>query len=294
MAKKTTLLPAIKKLQIASRNTVRSPVLGSYRSVFRGQGLEFEGYRQYNPDDDADMIDWKVSTRTGQLLIKEFVEERNLNVFIMVDVSSSMIFGSHPKLKNEFAAEVAASLCYAILNAGDNVGFALFSDKVLIKSSPVRGQPQFYLFSKYLVDTEYYGGDYDLAGAMKFALTYLKGDSVVIIISDFIGLKGDWKKYTKLVAKKFDLVCISIRDPHDKTLPKEPGNIVIEDPYSDEQLIIDPSVIKEKYEQQVKSDQRMLTNYLHEIGSDYLELDTSRSYITPLMAFFKKRARKFR
>lgn len=294
MRRTIALTPAIKKLQIASRKTVRTPVLGSYKSVFRGQGIEFESYRTYNQDDDASLIDWKASNRAGQLLVKEFVEERNLNVFIMVDVSSSMIFGSHTILKNEYAAEVAASLCYAILNAGDNVGYALFSETIVAKEFPKRGPSQFYMFSKTLVDPSYYGGTFDLAEAMQFALHYLKSQSVVIVISDFIGLKGDWKKYMKLVSRKFDLVCISIKDPHDKTLPKEPGNVVVEDPFSDDQLVIDPSVLKSKYENYVRGEEKALQNYLREINAEYLDLDTSRPYVTPLMAFFRKRAKRFR
>ena len=152
------LTPRIRRLEIFTRRIMRTKFISGYLSAFKGKGLEFEDYREYTTNDDARLIDWKASVRSNKLLVKEFVEERNLNVFFLIDVSSSMVFGSTRKLKNEYTAELAASMCYAILMAGDSVGFALFADRIVDKVKPDIGMKQFFTFSRALVNPKSYGG----------------------------------------------------------------------------------------------------------------------------------------
>lgn len=287
------LTPRIKRLEMFTKRIIRTDFIGGYESAFKGKGLEFEGYREYTTDDDARLIDWIASVRTNKLLIKEFVEERNLNVFFLVDVSSSMIFGSTKKLKNEYVAELVASLCYAILNAGDSVGFALFTDKIIERVKPAQGMKQFYILSKILVNPKLYGGNFDLGQALKFLSSFLKRDSLVILISDFIGFK-ECEKDLKAAAKKFDMVSIMVRDPRDRTLPKDSHQILISDPYSDQQLLIDPSLISERYEKYVAEEERRIRELFLRLRIDFLDLSTDRSFIAPVMNFFIRRHRKWR
>ena len=119
------LSESIKRLKIFTNQIVNTSFVGGYKSVFKGHGMEFEDYREYTPNDDASTIDWKASVRSKQLLVREFVEERNLNVFFLIDASSSMVYGSTDKLKMEYAAEIVATLSYTILQAGDSISFAL-------------------------------------------------------------------------------------------------------------------------------------------------------------------------
>ena len=191
------LVQSIRKLDVVSRRITSGKVVGGYKSVFKGKGLDFDGYRVYDSSDDASLIDWKATVRSNQILIKTYIEERDVNVFFLVDVSNSMVFGSTPKLKNEYAVETISSISHAILKEGDNVGMILFSDKIVCKVYPGKGEEQFYILTKNLINPENYGGNFDFNSACKFLLSYLKQDSIVFVVSDFFGLKEGWIKGQK-------------------------------------------------------------------------------------------------
>ena len=128
---KLNLKPLIKELDTQLKKGLsHEPMAGDYRSVFKGRGLEFEGYRDYNPEDDATMIDWKATLRAKRLVVRELREERNLSVLFLFDVSNSMLYASTEKLKCEYAAELIATLSYAIREVGDAVGLVMFNDKI--------------------------------------------------------------------------------------------------------------------------------------------------------------------
>ena len=127
---KVDLVPALRRLEILSKGLTSSKIIGAYKSVFKGKGLEFSGYRGYTLEDDSNLIDWKASARTNEILIKEYSEERDVDVFFLVDCSPRMLFGSTEKLKAEYVIELTASLSHAILEAGDSAGLALYSDDV--------------------------------------------------------------------------------------------------------------------------------------------------------------------
>lgn len=288
------LTPAIKQLEIVTKNLVTTSVVGHYKSVFKGKGIEFADYRAYTPDDDTSLIDWKASVRANELLVKEFVEERNINMFFLIDVSTSMIFGSTYKLKNEYAAEIVASLAHIGLDAGDKVGFALFNDKVIKKILPSNDKHQFYILSKTLVNPTFYGGKYDLGEALKFLIGYLKETSIVMIISDFIGLRGEWKKYLKIAGTKYDIIGIMVRDPRDRSLPADNANIFIADPFSNRQMLVNPILIKKKYEEYVKKEEETIKNIFLSYKCDFIELSTDKPFAPVIIDFFKKRKRKLR
>ena len=288
------LLPKIKRLEIFTKKIMETNIVGGYKSAFKGRGLEFEDYREYTSGDDARLIDWKASKRANRLLIKEFVEERNLNVFFLVDTSSSMLSGSTEKLKNEYAAELAASMCYATVSAGDSIGFALFSDNLVDKIRAGLGMKQLFVFTKSLVDPKHYGGRFDLGKAIKFLLTFTTRDSLVILISDFIGFREDYRTPLRLAGKRFDMMAIMVRDPRDRTLPKDAHQVLISDPYTNEQMIIDPDLVRERYEQYVKEEENMIRRTLLESDIELLELTTDKPFIAPVMNFFLRRHSKWR
>ncbi len=285
----------IKKLNILTKQLVSTPFIGHYKSVFKGRGLEFDGYREYTYTDDSRLIDWKASMRTNQLLIKEFIEERNLNVFFLIDSSSSMVFGSTEKLKNEYSGEVAASLAYVIQKVGDSIGFALFNNKIQSFTPPYLGEKQFYLLLNKLTEKKFYGGGYNFIKASKFILANLRKGDLVIILSDFIGLKGEWKKYITMLAKKFELIGIMIRDPRDDTLPDDGSyQVVISDPFSDKTTIIQPKKIKNEYERYAKRQKEAIKKIFLKNNSDFLELNTSKEFLTSLIKLFKRREKRLR
>src|SRR3989338_10500298 len=291
---KLDLSECIKRLKILTAQIVNTSIVGGYKSVFKGRGLEFEDYRQYTPNDDASLIDWKASVRSKELFIREFVEERNLNVYFLIDVSSSMVYGSIDKLKMEYAGELAAALSYVVLNAGDSVGFALFNDKIVKNVPPIIGPMQYHNLVTALVNPNHYGGKYNLDEALKFILAFLKQASIVIIISDFIGLKNDWERYIRVVSKKFDLIGIMVKDQNDKILPDYNGQVLLEDPFSDRQILVRPETISEAYKAYALKQEEMVKSAFLDSGADFIGLTTNESFVKPITNLFIKRERKIK
>ena len=284
----------IKRLKVLTHQIVNTRFIGSYTSVFRGRGLVFKDYRPYSPNDDAAMIDWKASVKAKKLLVREFEEERNLNIFFLIDVSSSMVYGSIDKLKMEYAGELIAALSYSVLNSGDSVGFALFSDKIIKTSPPTSGIIEYHNLIKTLVDPKYYGGKYDLNEALKFTLAFLKESSIVILVSDFIGLKSGWERYVKMVAKRYDLIGIMVRDPRDRALPDYSGQAVLEDPYSGKQILVRPGLIGEEYKRHIARQEQQIRDVFIKAYADFLELYTDKPFVEPITNLFIRRASKHR
>jgi uncharacterized protein (DUF58 family) len=286
---KLNLAPLIRKLEIFTRKKIETGLTGKYVSAFKGRGLEFEGYGQYTPADDATLIDWKASLRADEILIKKFMQERNITVFFLMDTSNSMLFASINKLKAEYAAEMVASLSFAILQAGDNVGIAMFTDRIEKTVKPNMGNRQFFEIIRAVSNPQFYGGDFDLTFALKYIISFLKRRSVLIIVSDFLGLKGDWKKYMRIATEKYEVITLIVRDQRDKTLPVDVGQIVIEDPYSDEQRIINPTLAAKQYAKIALEQEKKLMNELKECNIDFIELVTNKSFVGEVTKFFARR-----
>ena len=284
----------IKNLHIVTKNLVNTDFVGKYKSVFKGRGLDFEGYRDYTPADDARFIDWNASLRAQRLIIKQFAEERNLQVFFLIDVSNSMIFGSTKKLKNEVAAELVASLSYAVLEGSDSVGYGLFAEKVHHFVYPSFGTNQFLNILDGLSNYKNYGGGFDLTMGVRYLLSFLKKQTLVIIVSDFLGLKKDWETALRLASKKFDLIGIQVQDPRDQTLPEDVTQVVLQDPFSDKIMMVDPKKIKKKYEAYARQQQQNIKQQFGKINADYLYISTEKPFIYEIIKFFKARARRIR
>ena len=291
---KVNLIPAIRRLEATIKGLVTTSIVGTYKSAFKGKGLEFEDYREYNSGDDASKIDWKASARTNKLLVKEYIEERNLNVFFIVDVSDNMIFGSTEKLKNEYAAELVASIAYITLRSGDRIGFTMFNNKPVKKSFPEGGMDQFYILSRDLLNPNNYGGEFDFNEALKFLLSFMKEKGLVIIVSDFIRLKKGWEERLNIASKKFDIIAMIVRDPRDENMPDEDIQVILSNPYENKQLIVNTKEIKTDYERIAKEETNKFKQKLTELNVDFIELITSKSFVNPIMTFFKRRHDKWR
>ncbi len=291
--KKTINIPyAIKQLEIVTKNLVTTKLIGDYKSIFKGRGLEFDSYREYTEQDDSSLIDWKASSRVNKLLVKQFVEERNLDVFFLVDTSSTMLFGSTEKLKIEYATELVASLSYIILRSGDKVGLAIFNNNI-VKLLPLQqGNKQFFIISNTLVNQSFYGGPYNISNAIKFLMKYLKKGTMLIIVSDFLGLEDNWQNSIKNAAQKFDVISMMIRDPRDRSLPPN-YKVVLEDPYSDSRIIIDSNKIRQQYQSYVNQEETNIKKSFLNSRADFLLLSTDQSFFEPLLHFFRERQRRW-
>lgn len=280
-----------KKLEVIIKILIDTEVASKYMSVFKGQGMEFEEYRKFNDTDDAKMIDWKASVRAHELMIKELKEERNLNTYILLDTSFSMIFGSTEKLKAEYAAEVAASFAYFVLKSGDNVGIAMFNSEISEFVPPDGGDRQFHIILNKLANADVYDAGYDLEEAINFIMRTMPRRGLLIVISDFIGLEGDWDKTLRLAGEKFDTLGIMIRDPRDDELI-ETGNIVLQDPMSSEMVIVNTNKIKDKYKEFTQNEKRYIKDMFSKGNSDMLDLNTDGDFIKPIIQFLLRRGER--
>ena len=291
---KLNLRPLIKKLEVVTKKNVFGDFTGEYKSVFKGHGLEFEGYRTYTIQEDSGAIDWKASLRAGQLLVRSLIEERNLDVFFLMDISNSMLFSSIPKLKCEYAAELVATLGSATIQSGDNVGLGLFNEGMVKILSPKSGKKQYFMMVHTLNNPKFYGGNFDFVKVLQFITGYLKRNTLLIIVSDFIGLSEGWEEHLKVASRKFEIIGFMIQDPLDVTLPHSVGQVVIEDPFSKKELLIDPDTLRAEYETKAKDKVNKIRDVFMKCRADLLELKTDELFVSPIIKFFEKRKKGWR
>ncbi|MBI2508075.1 DUF58 domain-containing protein [Candidatus Woesearchaeota archaeon] len=284
------------RLDLSTRKMFMSNLSGNYQTAFKGSGLEFYGFRKYDTSDDASKIDWKASSRANDLLVREYVEERSLNVFFLVDASSTMLFGTREKIKAQYAAELVASLSFAIVHSSDAVGLGMFNKSVVRNFLPASGEKQYYNILSNLVDLNLYGNGFDLAKPLRYYTGVLPRGSLFFIVSDFIGLKGDeWVKNLGIACRKFDVVGIMIRDVRDRQLPDDYSEIVLESPEDDRKKIVNPAAIKQAYESYVKREEERISEIFSECGGgEFLQLTTEMDFVKPIVKMFKRRVLKYR
>ncbi|RME54749.1 DUF58 domain-containing protein [Candidatus Woesearchaeota archaeon] len=285
---------AIKELEIATKNRVTTSLIGKYKSTFKGRGLEFDGYRAYTPDDDASMIDFKASARSDTLLVKQFVEERNLNLFILMDISQSMLTTSTKKIKIEYAAEVAATIGQTVIESGDNLGYSLFSEDSISGFDLQNNIDVINFFLNDLSNPSNFGGAFNFNKALEYIIENIPEYSLVIIISDFIYIGDEWLDNFRICSAKYDLIGIMVRDPLDLTLPQSSSQIVVSDPYTGEKMLIEPKRFKKRYEEEIKKELDYFKETFKENSSDLLILRTDENFLIKLINFFNERALRWK
>lgn len=284
------LVPHLKKVNIKARLDILNKVLeGNWNTVFKGQGLEFAGYRSYSFGDDASKIDWGASLRAHETLVRELEEYHNFNIFFLVDVSDSMLFSSTGKLKAEYAAELAFSMCYAMMQSGDAIGLGMFTDRLNAKIPPSLGKGSYYEIVKELTNPRNYGGNFDLTKALQYMGSFLQERSVIFILSDFIGLKEGWHRYLKILVGKYDIVGVMIRDPRDIEMPKSGGQYLIEDPYSGERMYIDAKQYAKAYAADAKRQEEFVRNSFEKVKLGFVSLRTDQDFQEPMLKYLRKR-----
>jgi len=262
-----------------------------YKNIFRGKGLEFDSYRVFQPDDDASLIDWKASLRSNQILAKKYIEERELNVYFLVDVSNSMLFGSGKQLKAEYTAEFVASLSHLILGSGDKIGLVMFNDDVVKVLWPARTKNQFALFSKYLGDASLYGGGFDISKAINHVLQTVKSPyTIFILVSDFIRTKISDLENLKLMGNRFESLAVMVRDRLDEELPNVNYQFAVQDPYSGKQMVLDPTIARGRYRKRSLSQKENIRDMMKKSRIDLMELSTDKNFVIAVSAFLRGRA----
>jgi uncharacterized protein (DUF58 family) len=261
-----------------------------YKTLLRGKGLDFDGYRLLGPDDDAANIDWKASKRANKLLTKQYIEERNVKVMFIVDVSDNMVFGSSPKLKCELAAEIVIALSHLIIKTKDKVGIILFNNKMVKRIDPLRGDKQFNLIKDILSEAENYGGAADTKSMTDYILNYVnRSVEAIFIVSDFLKINEKSFENLRAIGSNFETVAIMIKDPLDKSLPEYSKEIVIENPSTKEQLIINPKLARKVYSKSALEQEIIVKEMLKESAIDLLYIMTNDKFVPKLAEFLRER-----
>lgn len=275
------------KARILGRRELLSKELeGNWATSFKGRGLEFTGYRAYAFTDDASNIDWRASLRTKELLVREFEEFKNFNVVFVLDVSNSMLFTTGDKLKAEYGAELAYVLSRAASNAGEAVGLAMISDKLLTSVQPGYGLGMQKRFEMFLSDGNLYGGSMNFKKSILQLNSVIGPRCVMVIISDFLGMGPDWEKYLSLLAIKHDLIGVVISDARDRSLPIHGGQFAIQDPNTNETMYIDSAVYAKEYADFSKKHEDYVLSVFKKLRGRGLVIDNCADFARSIEKFF--------
>ena len=285
------ILKKVKQVEIRTRGLVNDLFGGEYHSVFKGRGMAFSEVREYQPGDDIRLIDWNVTARNRAPFIKVFEEERELTVYLLVDISKSGEFGSQNQLKQEFGAEIASVLGFSAIKNNDKVGLILFSDDVEKYVVPKKGKSHVLRVIRELLYTSPKHNGTSIKNALDYLLKVAKRKSVVFIISDFID--DEYWSSLKVVNRKHDLIGIRLFDPAEQLFP-DLGVLKVRDPESGSSFWIDTSSKREieKLASKIKSDFNMFQKQAKKIGFDIISVSTDGDFVEPLISLFRKRNKR--
>ncbi|MFQ5690210.1 MAG: DUF58 domain-containing protein [Gemmatimonadota bacterium] len=288
------LLREVRRLELRARRLMDSPALGSYESVFRGHGIEFSEVREYQPGDPFQSIDWKVSARMRRPFVKRFVEERELTVLLMVDLSGSTDFGTRGRLKRRLAIELAGVLGLAALRSQDRVGLLMFTDRLEKYVRPLRGRNRTLCLLYDMLAFEPEGKGTDISAAFTAATNLLPVRSLVFVISDFESPEPFWDALMGLT-RRHDVVAMEITDPIELELP-DVGLLEVRDPEGGATQVLDLASAPVRADIQRRADQQRERRAaaFRRARADRVVVRTDRPYAADLAAFFAARARRRR
>jgi uncharacterized protein (DUF58 family) len=283
------ILKKVRKIELITRGIVKAAVGGEYHSVFKGQGIDFDDFREYAPGDEVRSIDWNVTARMGMPYIKKFVEERELTVFLAVDVSASKNFGGRDQSKRELAAEMAALFAFSAIHNQDKVGLLLFSDDTELFLAPRKGSTHCLRIIREILYCQPKGRGTDVSMALDKLTSLLPRRSLVILISDFIA--GDFSRALGVASVRHDVVAVQISDAAEDVLP-DAGWIRLIDPETDEVLDVNTGSARVRTEyQRLRAGWKDRLNQTFKNASvDKIDIHTGMNYQPALHAFFKRRA----
>jgi uncharacterized protein (DUF58 family) len=286
----------IRLIEIQTDKAVDDVLAGEYSSVFKGSGMEFEEVREYAPGDEIRSIDWNVTARMGKPFVKRYVEERELTVWLVVDLSASGAFGSRSQLKNEAAAEFCALLAFAAIRNNDKVGLIVFTEQVELSIAPSKGRTHVLRLIRELLRFAPQGRGTNLSVALEYLgrVTHKRG--VVFLVSDFLTaepLEAESGKQLRVLARRHDLIAVAIGDARERELP-DVGLIELEDAETGECVILDTS--SPRFRREYAADTRERTErrreFFRSTGIDEVEVLTGQDYVRDLRKLFRQRGRR--
>ncbi|MBN1900671.1 DUF58 domain-containing protein [Candidatus Sumerlaeota bacterium] len=288
----TEVLRKVRRIEIVTKRFVNDVMAGEYHSVFKGRGMEFDEVREYQQGDDIRTIDWNVTARTGFPHVKRYVEERELTVMLMADMSSSGKFGTTKWQKEDLATEVCAVLAFSAIKNNDRVGLLLFTDRVEKYIPPKKGRRHVLRVIRELVGFRPEHHRTDMIQALDYINNVLTRKSVVFLISDFIS--ENIRSSLAITNRHHDLIAMTISDPREEALPAA-GILEFEDAETGEMALIDTSYepVRKKFNLEAGKEQQGLVSMLRSLNIDHINLSTGSEYAKPLIRFFRERARRF-
>lgn len=285
------ILRKVRHIEIRTTRLVNDLFGGEYESVFKGQGIEFADVREYVPGDDIRTIDWNVTARSQQPFVKKFVEERQLTVLFVVDMSGSQYFGTGQRLKSEVAAEITALLAFSAVKNHDKTGLVICTDQVE-KFIPVKKGKMHVL--RVVREILYYkprGLKTRLSAALEYLHRFLTRTAVIFLISDF--QDSGYEKPLKILSQKHDVIAIHLKDRREQVLPNV-GLLEIEDPETGEVRLINTghASVRSRFESQSRRREEYLDALFKKLNVDKIEISAEGSYVEPLMKFFMIREKR--
>lgn len=285
------LFKKAKKIEIASRRLVDEQLAGQYSAVFKGRGLVFSDVRPYYAGDDVRAIDWNITARMNAPHVKQFIEERDRTVNLVIDMSASGHFGSRGTTKRELAAELAAVVAFSAIKNNDRVGLFIITDKIERYVPPKKGRRHVLRVIGEILAFEPTSRKTDLAKGLDFLGKVAKRRSVVFLVSDF--LSSDWERAMRITAKRHELVPVVVGDPLERELPPV-GLVVLEDLETGEVIEVDTSAqhARQDFARRAKRAAEERDQMLRRINLDVVTATTNEPYVDALIAFFKARAKR--
>ena len=287
----TEIIKKVRHIEIRTRGLVNDLFGGEYHSVFKGRGMSFSEVREYYPGDDIRLIDWNVTARSSLPHVKIFEEERELTVYLIIDISKSGDFGTLDKYKNEIAAEIAAVLGFSAIKNNDKVGLIMFTDKIEKYVPPKKGKSHVLRVVRELLYHKPEDQKTSIQNALDFLLKVTKRRSVVFLISDYID-DGYWKSL-KIANRKHDLIGIKISDIAESIMPNL-GLLKVHDPETNNEFWIDTGSETErlKFTKDQNDASSIFKMKCDKINFDLIQIRNDRDYVDPLFNYFKGREKR--
>ena len=283
------ILRQVRRIEILTNRIVNATMAGRYESVFKGHGIEFDAVREYQPGDDVRSIDWNVTARTGRPHIKRFVEERELTVCFLVELSRSMAFGSVRQFKQRLATELCAVLAFSAIKNQDKVGLLLFTDRIERFIPPKKGPKHVLRVIREVLSHEPAGRGTDLAAALQYVSRVLRRKAVIFLISDFFG--ADARRALTIANRRHDVIAVHLLDPRQEALPSL-GWLHVADGETGREVLLDSrrAGVREAYARRAQAHRQRLTAMVRAAGVDLVEVRADQPYLEPLLRFFHRRA----
>jgi uncharacterized protein (DUF58 family) len=287
------VLRQVKLLELRTRGLVNSLFTGEYRSVFKGQGMEFSEVREYQPGDEVRSIDWNVTARMQRPYVKRYIEERELTVMLAVDVSGSERFGTRRRFKSEVASELAAVLAMSAIRNNDRVGGLMFTDRIEHVVPPRKGRRHALRLIRDFLAFEPVGRATDIGGATEYLNKMLGHKTIIFLVSDFLGESVE--RPLKLLAQRHDVVAVTVEDPSEHVLP-DIGLVRFVDPETGAALDVDTSdpSVRAQFERHVSEDAERRRHLFRRLAIDEITVNTDTGIMEPLLRFFRARERRIR